>query len=109
VEKVIHPLLPSFTQYELAKKQMSGAGGLFSFLLKATSKEDVNQMVDELKNFLLAVSWGGHESLVLPFSIFHDIPNRENPKYPFNLIRLYIGLEDADYLISDLAQALDKI
>lgn len=109
VEDVIHPLLPSFPQSALAKKQMKGAGGLFSFLLKADSKEKVNAMVDRLDHFLLAVSWGGHESLVLPFSIFHDMPGRQNPPYPFNLIRLYIGLEDADYLISDLSQALESI
>lgn len=109
VEQVIHPLLPSFPQYHLARKQMKGAGGLFSFLVRADSKERVNGMVDNLKCFLMAVSWGGHESLVLPFSIFHDMPNRQNPPYPFNLIRLYIGLEDADYLISDLEQALEVI
>ncbi len=108
VERVIHPFLPDFPQYDLAKKQMSGTGGLFSFILKATSKEEVNRMVDGLQCFLMAVSWGGHESLVLPFSIFHDIPGRENPVYPYNLIRLYTGLEDPDYLIDDLAQALNR-
>ncbi|MBK8505572.1 MAG: PLP-dependent transferase [Saprospiraceae bacterium] len=109
VERVIHPFLPSFPQNQLAQRQMTGAGGLFSFQVKAATKEVVNKFVDRLNCFLLAVSWGGHESLVIPFSIFYDIPGKENPDYPFNLIRLYIGLEDPDYLIADLTQALDKI
>jgi len=107
IERVLHPLLPSFPQYPLAKSQMKGAGGLFSILLKAKSKEDVNRMVDKLKHFLLAVSWGGHESLVLPFSIFHDVDGKENPTHPFNLVRLYVGLEDPAFLIEDLSSALE--
>ncbi len=106
VAQVIHPLLPSFDQHELARQQLSGAGGLFSFLLKADTIEDVNAFVDRLERFTLAVSWGGHESLVIPFSIFYNIEGRENPAYPFNLIRLYVGLEDPDYLIQDLENAL---
>ena len=109
VEKVLNPFLPSFPQHLLALRQMTGTGGLFSFQVKANNKEDVNRMVDHLNCFLLAVSWGGHESLVIPFSIFYDIAGKENPEYPFNLVRLYIGLEDPDYLIADLAQALDAL
>ena len=106
IEKVLHPFLPSFPQYALAKSQMKGAGGLFTFYLKANCKEDVNRMVDKLDHFLLAVSWGGHESLVLPFSIFHDVDGKGNPIHPFNLVRLYVGLEDPSYLIEDLSKAL---
>lgn len=106
VERVIHPLFTTFDQYALASKQMSGAGGLFSILLKAESTREVNQFVDKLDRFLLAVSWGGHESLVLPISIFYDIPDRDNPPYPFNLIRFYVGLESPEYLIEDLENAL---
>ena len=106
VEQVIHPFLSSFPQHELAKKQLKSCGGLFSFLVAADHKEQVNSMVDQMKSFLLAVSWGGHESLVIPFSIFHDLPGHE-PIYPFNLIRIYVGLEDPQCLIRDLSQALD--
>lgn len=109
VTQVIHPLLPSFDQHDLALQQMSGAGGLFSFLLKAQTIEDVNAFVDRLERFTLAVSWGGHESLVIPFSIFYNIEGRENPAYPFNLIRLYVGLEDPDYLIQDLENAFTAL
>ncbi len=107
VETVLHPLLPSFPQYELATRQMSGSGGLFSILLKTKNITDINRFVDSLKRFLLAVSWGGHESLVIPFSIFHEIS--DDPVYPVNLIRFYIGLEDPDFLIQDLNQALGEL
>lgn len=109
VTQVIHPLLRSFDQHDLAVQQMTGAGGLFSFLLKADTIEEVNTFVDQLDRFTLAVSWGGHESLVIPFSIFYNIEGRENPAYPFNLIRLYVGLEDPDYLIQDLDQAFKAL
>ena len=109
VTQVIHPLLPSFEQHDLVLQQMSGAGGLFSFLLKADTIEDVNAFVDRLERFTLAVSWGGHESLVIPFSIFYNIEGRENPAYPYNLIRLYVGLEDPDYLIQDLENAFKAL
>ncbi|RME10185.1 MAG: PLP-dependent transferase, partial [Bacteroidetes bacterium] len=53
-----------------------------------------------------AVSWGGHESLVMPMAAFYNMPGKENPPLPPNLVRIYVGLEDPDYLIEDLEQAL---
>lgn len=102
VEKVFYPFHPDFPQLELAKKQMRGAGGLFSILLKADSKEKVEQFVKHIKHFLFAVSWGGHESLIVPFVALFDIPNHPNPEVPWNLVRFYIGLEDADFLIEGI-------
>ncbi|GJM31330.1 MAG: cystathionine gamma-synthase [Saprospiraceae bacterium] len=109
IEQVLHPLLPSFPQYELASKQMKGTGGLFSAYLNAASKQDMEQFVHRLKRFLMAVSWGGHESLILPSIGFYDIPGRENSPLPWNLVRFYIGLEDPDWLIEDLTQALQVL
>ncbi len=106
VEQVSYPFLASFPQYELAKKQMDGAGGLLSVYLKADSKEKVEAFVGRIKRFLLAVSWGGHESLMMPAVGFYDVPGREDTTTPWNLVRFYIGLEDADWLIEDLEQAL---
>lgn len=107
VERVIHPHLPSHPQYELAKKQMSKCGGLFSFYLKADSIQQVEAFHSKIKRFLLAVSWGGYESLLLPFCAFYGIPGREDTSIPWNLVRIYIGLEDPDWLMEDLEQALD--
>ena len=107
VEKVIHPHLPSFPQYELAKQQMRGTGGLFSVFLKAESISKVEAFFHQLEKFLLAVSWGGHESLVLPFCVFHNIPGQTDSLIPWNLVRFYIGLEDPDWLMEDLVSALE--
>lgn len=109
VERVIHPLLPSFPQYELAKKQMRGAGGLFSLYLKAESLEKAEAFYNHLERFLLAVSWGGHESLVLPFAAFYNIPGKPAPVVPWNLVRMYIGLEDPQWLIEGLDKALSRV
>ena len=109
VEKLIHPFDPDFPQVELAKKQMSGTGGLFSILLKVDDIQQAEDFFHRLKRFLMAVSWGGHESLVLPFCAFHNIPGKEPSPIPWQLVRFYIGLEDPEWLIEDLAQALDGV
>jgi cystathionine beta-lyase/cystathionine gamma-synthase len=106
IEKVIYPLDESFPQFELASQQMSGAGGLFTFVLKTDSRAGVVRFCESLRHILMAVSWGGHESLIIPKCA--GIPPAEfdaaNPEHRY--IRLYVGLEDASYLISDIQQAL---
>ncbi len=109
VRKVIHPLMPDFPQYALARKQMRGSGGLFSFLLDVDRLEQVERFFSRLKRFLLAVSWGGYESLILPTAAFYKVPGKPDPPLPFQLVRLYVGLEDPDWLIEDLAQALERM
>jgi cystathionine beta-lyase/cystathionine gamma-synthase len=109
VEKVIYPFLPSFPQYNLAKKQMQHGGGLFTLLLKASNVEQVELFCNSLKRFLMAVSWGGHESLIIPACSFPKQQHYKEDVYPFNLIRFYVGLEDAEILIDDLKQAFSKI
>lgn len=107
IASVRHPLLPSFPQYELASRQMSGAGGLFSAHLKVDRIEQAERFFERLQRFLLAVSWGGHESLVLPSVGFYKIQGKPDSPVPFSLVRFYIGLEDPEWLIEDLAQALE--
>ena len=109
VEKVNYPFLKSFPQHELAKNQMKGSGGLFSVLLKTEYLKNVEDFFHRLSRFLFAVSWGGHESLVLPFCAFYNIPGREDTHYPWNLVRFYIGLEDPEWLIEDLEQAMEVL
>jgi cystathionine beta-lyase/cystathionine gamma-synthase len=107
VDKVIYPFHPSFQQYHLAQKQMSGAGGILSFLLKANNITEIEKFADSLKYFLLAVSWGGHESLVLPVAGLTDDVNTLHSSVPWNLVRLYIGLDDVNVLLKDLQNAFD--
>jgi cystathionine beta-lyase/cystathionine gamma-synthase len=109
VESVLFPLDKTFPQYELAKQQMSGAGGLFTFILKADSREDIVRFCENLQHIIMAVSWGGHESLIIPkcASIKPIDFDADSPEH--RSVRHYIGLEDASWLIADLEQALAKV
>jgi cystathionine beta-lyase/cystathionine gamma-synthase len=109
VQKVIWPYAPDFKQSELAREQMTGCGGLFSITLKDSSFEKIETFCNSLQHILLAVSWGGHESLVVPAiaSLTEDRYMETDERH--QLIRMYIGLEEPQYLIADLEQALNKI
>ena len=109
VEKIIFPFHPSFPQYELAKKQMKNAGGLFSFVLKEKSIGAIETFCNSLKHFFLAVSWGGHESLVIPSVVGIKKEDFDPENFGQRVIRIYVGLEEPDYLIADLTQALDRV
>ena len=108
VQKTLAPLHPSHHQYELAKKQFLNAGGIFSILLKMNVSE-IERFVDSLKYFLLACSWGGHESLVFPAFAMAAAENHPQLDVPENLVRFYVGLEEPEILIADLEQAFEKI
>jgi cystathionine beta-lyase/cystathionine gamma-synthase len=108
VESVIYPFDPEFDQYELAKQQMQEAPGLISIFLKLYSWEAIEGFCNGLKNFKMAVSWGGHESLIIPkISIMPREAFDPNQK-DHRMIRIYVGLEDPEYLIKDLTQIFDK-
>ena len=109
IESFIFPLDPSFSQYELASQQMLGACGLISFYMKAQKLEEIEKFCNSLKAFRMAVSWGGHESLIIPKCA--GIPAKEfDPQNATHrLLRLYVGLEDPDFLIKDLQQAFESI
>jgi len=109
VESVNYPFLESFPQNDLAKKQMTGCGGLFSVFFKTESRENMEAFFYRIRRFLLAVSWGGYESLVLPFVAFADGTEKQALKVPWNLVRFYIGLEDPDWLLEDLEQAMEVL
>ena len=109
VESVIFPFDESFPQYELARQQMTGACGLLSFVLKAGTAQQVELFCESLQHILMAVSWGGYESLVIP-KIVGMNPADFNSNFPeHRMVRMYVGLEDAGYLLADLDQALEKL
>lgn len=109
VEKVYYPGLPSHPDHELARRQMSGFGGMVSFQLKG-SYEDMASLVRRFKVFALAESLGGVESLVChPASMTHaSIPReiREARGLTDTLLRISVGIEDIEDLLADLEQAL---
>jgi cystathionine beta-lyase/cystathionine gamma-synthase len=109
VGTVLFPFDESFPQYELAKKQMRGACGLLTFTLKNGTSESITRFCESLKHILMAVSWGGHESLVIPKCAGINPKNFVAANIEHQYIRLYVGLEEASYLTADINQALNLI
>ena len=108
IKRVYWPGLASHPQHELAKQQMKRVAGLMTIELDAPDEAAVERFCDGLKRFLIAVSWGGYESLQWPVCALKG-PSGYYTDLPFSMVRLYIGLEDPDLLIADLRQALDRI
>jgi cystathionine beta-lyase/cystathionine gamma-synthase len=108
VSSIIYPFDESFDQYHLAKKQMKEAPGLFSFYVKAKNRQQIVTFCESLQHIMMAVSWGGHESLLLPkcAGIQDHEFIEQNPEH--QMMRMYVGLEEADYIIADLKQAFEK-
>ena len=110
IEKVYWPGFESHPNHDVAKKQMRGFGGMISFTLKGNQLEDALNIVKKVEIFALAESLGGVESLIgHPATMTHaSIPKevREQSGVVDSLIRLSVGIEDADDLIADLTQAL---
>jgi cystathionine beta-lyase/cystathionine gamma-synthase len=109
VDEVIFPYDEDFPQYELAQSQMTGACGLLTIVMRANERKEIVTFCESLRHILIAVSWGGYESLAIPrcASVLpedFDARNREH-----RMIRLYLGLEEADYLIADMEQAFNSI
>ncbi len=109
IEKMYYPFSTSHPQYELARRQMRKAPGLFSVALRVTSLEQIETFCNSLRRFLRAVSWGGHESLVLPACASLPAPNFDPNEIRHRTVRFYVGLDDPDSLIQDIEQALQKI
>lgn len=111
VERVYWPGFTEHPFHQVAKTQMRGFGGMVSFLLKGASLEDTFKVASSFKLFSLAESLGGVESLVNhSATMTHvNVPRevREQVGVVDNLIRLSVGIEDIEDLLSDLAQALE--
>ena len=112
VERVLYPGLASHPQHELAKRQMSGFGGMVSFVLRGPQQRALD-FAHRLHYFSLAESLGGVESLIChPARMTHgSIPqeDRERRGVTDGLLRLSVGIEDADDLIADLQQAIAAV
>jgi cystathionine beta-lyase len=110
VDTVYWPGLETHPNHEIAKKQMRGFGGMISFTLKGNQLDDALNVVKKVQLFTLAESLGGVESLIgHPATMTHaSIPKdiREQSGVVDSLIRLSVGIEDADDLLDDLRQAL---
>jgi cystathionine beta-lyase/cystathionine gamma-synthase len=109
VESVIFPFDEQFPFLPQAKQQMKGACGLFTFYLRSQKREDIIRFCESLKHIMMAVSWGGHESLIIPKCAGIPPQDFDPANKEHRYIRMYVGLEEPEYLVNDLGQALGKI
>jgi cystathionine beta-lyase/cystathionine gamma-synthase len=109
VEKVIFPFDKDFPQYNLAKEQMEGACGLFSFVIKAQTVDEIERFCEGLQHILMAVSWGGHESLIIPGCASIRKNDFDPANIDHRMMRMYVGLEEAEYLIADLERGFGRM
>ena len=107
VSRVLCPLLPSDPGHTLWQRDFTGGCGLFAFVLASDDPQASARVADALELFGIGYSWGGYESLALP--IRPEDHRSIMPGTGAPAIRLAIGLEDADDLIADLAQALETV
>jgi cystathionine beta-lyase len=101
VVRVLHPALESDPGHPIWRRDYSGACGLFSFVLKAPARAAANAFVNALSLFGIGASWGGYESLAIPFDC---TAMRSATRWApgGSTVRLHVGLEDVDDLIADL-------
>jgi len=110
VAAVIYPALESHPDHQLWKRDFTGAAGIFSFVLKNKYDNDkLAKMLNNLKYYGMGYSWGGYESLILPFSTKGVRTSKKWQYENHNCFRISVGLEDADDLISDLDDGLKRL
>ncbi|MFI4969544.1 MAG: PLP-dependent transferase, partial [Lysobacterales bacterium] len=111
VRRVYSPRASGNPQLALGELQLRGASGLLTIELDVPDVAAVERFCDGLTRFLMTVSWGGYESLAFPVcAVFpRDAPLHPPAGLPLNLVRLSIGLEEAEVLIADLENALAAI
>jgi cystathionine beta-lyase/cystathionine gamma-synthase len=108
VESILFPFDETFPQYQLAKQQMSGCCGLLTFIIKADGVTQIETFCNSLQHIFMAVSWGGHESLIIPKCSGMPREDFDAGNKEHRMIRLYVGLEEAAYLIKDIEAAFSS-
>ncbi len=112
IEKVVHPGLPNHPQHLLAARQMKGFGAMIAIYLK-TDMGGVRRALEACKVFTFAQSLGGVESLIGdPLTMSHGslpVELRARLGSTDSLVRLSVGIEDVEDLITDIGQTLEKI
>lgn len=103
VARVLHPALPDCPGHDIFQRDFRGATGLFSFVLKGGDEAAQTRLIESLRLFGIGYSWGAFESLALPAHFSRTVSGED---YEGPMVRLHVGLEDADDLIADLAAAL---
>jgi cystathionine beta-lyase len=108
VARVLHPALPDCPGHAIWKRDFTGSNGLLSIVLQEAPKRAVTAMLDGMKLFGMGYSWGGYESLIIPFD-----PGRARSatRWPGSgpCLRLHCGLEDAGDLVEDLEAGFERL
>lgn len=107
VAQVLHPALESFASHALWKRDFSGSSGIFSIVLNGGGEKEAHAFLNALKLFGLGYSWGGYESLAVHVWLGDRTVARRS--YAGPVIRLQIGLEDAEDIKRDLTNALQAV
>jgi cystathionine beta-lyase len=104
----LHPALPNCPGHEIWKRDFTGSNGLLSIVLRGTPKNAVTAMLDGMTHFAMGYSWGGYESLIIPFD---PKGSRTATRWPHSgpCLRLHCGLEDASELIGDLEKGFERL
>ncbi|MES0883159.1 trans-sulfuration enzyme family protein [Roseibium sp. SCP14] len=103
---VLHPALPDFPQHALWKRDFSGASGVFSVVLSERQEANLDEGLNQLKVIAIGASWGGTRSLIAPMSVKN---NRKfgKPEHQRTILRINVGLEDAEDLRAELNNLFD--
>jgi len=114
IKEILYPHKTSSKNYKLWKKYYSGATGLLSIVIKSKSKSSVIKFVNSLELFGIGYSWGGFESLAILQELRKKTEYTKGRQYfrfdkDEHIVRLHIGLEDPQDLISDLKRSLKHI
>ncbi len=107
VSQVLHPALASCPGHDLWKRDFDGSSGLFSFIIEKRSKKALAALLDHMELFSMGFSWGGFESLIVP----QEAENSRTATEWNNsgqILRVHVGLENIDDLITDLSAAFDR-
>lgn len=108
VATIRHPAFSDNPGQPFFKRDFTGSNGLFSFVLKQGTAEQVQAFIEGMQHFKMGFSWGGYESLITATMNVQALRTATSWPYSGPLIRLHIGLEDPEDLIADLEQAFSR-